>query len=101
MVVLNIFRTFARDFKSMEKNKLGFVAVSAFVVANMIGTGVFTSLGFQLAGVPNPWAVLLLWVLGGAMALCGALVYGELGAAMPRSGGEYHYLSQHNCVRWS
>ncbi len=78
----------------MGKNKLGFVAVSAFVVANMIGTGVFTSLGFQLAGVPNPLAVLLLWVLGGMMALCGALVYGELGAAMPRSGGEYHYLSQ-------
>lgn len=78
----------------MSKSKLGIVAVSAFVIANMIGTGVFTSLGFQLAGVSNPYAVLLLWIVGGVMALCGALVYGELGAAMPRSGGEYHYLSQ-------
>lgn len=78
----------------MSKNKLGIVAVSAFVIANMIGTGVFTSLGFQLTGISNPFSILLLWILGGVLALCGALVYGELGAAMPRSGGEYHYLSQ-------
>jgi len=73
--------------------KLGFLAVSSFVVSNMVGTGVFTSLGFQLDSVSNGWAVLLLWVVGGVLALCGALVYGELGSVMPRSGGEYHYLS--------
>ncbi len=63
-----------------------------FVVANMIGTGVFTSLGFQVAAVPSAVPALLLWVVGGLVALSGALVYGEMGAAMPRSGGEYALL---------
>ncbi len=64
------------------------------VVANMIGTGVFTTLGLQAAGVPDGAALLLLWALGGVVALCGALCYAELAAALPRSGGEYHFLSR-------
>lgn len=60
----------------------------------MIGTGVFTSLGFQAAEIKSGFALLCLWVIGGVFALCGALSYGELGAAMPRSGGEFHYLSK-------
>jgi APA family basic amino acid/polyamine antiporter len=64
------------------------------VVANMIGTGVFTSLGFQSVEIKSGFALLFLWLVGGIFALCGALCYGELGAAMPRSGGEFHYLSQ-------
>ena len=80
--------------KNLEKGKIGLLTTSAFVIANMVGTGVFTSLGFQLNGTENIIAVLLLWVLGGIIALCGALVYSELGAAMPRSGGEYHYLTK-------
>jgi APA family basic amino acid/polyamine antiporter len=64
------------------------------VVANMIGTGVFTSLGFQAADIKSGFALLSLWLVGGIFALCGALSYGELGAAMPRSGGEFHYLSR-------
>jgi APA family basic amino acid/polyamine antiporter len=67
---------------------------TAVVVGNMIGTGVFTSLGFQVSGVPSGFALLLLWVLGGVFAFCGALSYGELAAALPRSGGEYHFLSR-------
>ena len=74
--------------------KLGLATTSAFVIANMIGTGVFGSLGFQLADNSNVIAVLCLWLIGGVIALSGALVYSELGAAMPRSGGEYHYLSK-------
>ncbi|RZL04550.1 MAG: amino acid permease, partial [Hymenobacter sp.] len=60
----------------------------------MVGTGVFTSLGFQLLGIQSGFALLMLWAVGGLIALCGAVSYGELAAAMPRSGGEYHYLSQ-------
>ena len=59
----------------------------------MIGTGVFTSLGFQIAAVDSVFALLMLWLVGGLIALTGALSYGELGAALPRSGGEYHLLS--------
>lgn len=66
----------------------------AVVVANMIGTGVFTSLGFQLLDIHSGFSLLMLWVVGGITALCGALTYAELGAALPRSGGEYHFLSQ-------
>lgn len=60
----------------------------------MIGTGVFTTLGLQAAEVPDGAALLLLWLLGGVVALCGALSYAELAAALPRSGGEYHFLSR-------
>jgi len=70
-----------------------FTAVN-FVIANMVGTGVFTSLGFQLLDIKNPAAILILWAIGGLMALFGSFVYGELGAAMPRSGGEYNFLSR-------
>ncbi len=76
-----------------KETRLGFTGVTSFTVANMIGTGVFTTLGFQLLDLHTPFALLALWVVGGLIALCGSLVYGELGAAMPRSGGEYHYLS--------
>ncbi|MFP6904387.1 MAG: APC family permease [Verrucomicrobiota bacterium] len=64
------------------------------VVASMIGTGVFTSLGFQLLGIQSGFVILLLWLTGGLLAFCGAVSYAELSAALPRSGGEYHLLSR-------
>jgi len=60
----------------------------------MIGTGVFTSLGFQLLDIRSGFVLLLLWAVGGLVALCGAMTYAELGAALPRSGGEYNFLSR-------
>ncbi|HEX8490681.1 MAG TPA: amino acid permease, partial [Chthoniobacterales bacterium] len=68
------------------------LTATCIVVANMVGTGIFTSLGFQVAGVPTGFAILAIWITGGICALCGALSYAELGAALPRSGGEYHFL---------
>ena len=73
--------------------KVGLITCTALALANMIGTGVFTSLGFQVQALPSPFLVLLVWVLGGIVALCGALSYAELAAALPRSGGEYNFLS--------
>jgi basic amino acid/polyamine antiporter, APA family len=73
---------------------LGFPTASAVVVASMIGVGVFSSLSFQVHSVPSGFAILLLWALGALVALCGAFCYAELGAALPRSGGEYHLLSR-------
>ena len=75
-------------------HKITFLTGAAIVIANMVGTGVFTSLGFQVLGLQSGFALLMLWLVGGLIALCGAVCYGELAAAMPRSGGEYHYLSQ-------
>ncbi|HEX4654019.1 MAG TPA: amino acid permease [Candidatus Udaeobacter sp.] len=76
------------------KRTVGFLTACSIVIANIIGTGVFTSLGFQLADIQSGFPLLMLWVVGGIAALCGALCYGELSAALPRSGGEYHLLSQ-------
>lgn len=76
------------------KHGIGYAACAALVVANMVGTGVFTSLGFQLAEIPSRPVIMLLWLLGGVLALCGALCYAELSAALPRSGGEYHFLGR-------
>jgi len=77
-----------------EKRPVSFFSAIIIVIANMIGTGVFTTLGLQLGSLPSPFAVMLLWILGGVGAFCGAQCYGELGAMMPRSGGEYTYLSR-------
>jgi APA family basic amino acid/polyamine antiporter len=67
---------------------------TCIVIANMVGTGIFTSLGFQVTDLPSPFVILWLWVLGGVVALGGALSYAELASALPRSGGEYHLLSR-------
>jgi APA family basic amino acid/polyamine antiporter len=69
-------------------------AAVTLVIANMVGTGVFTTLGMQAATVPSPAVLLALWLVGGLVALAGALSYAELAAALPRSGGEYTYLSR-------
>lgn len=66
----------------------------AIVVANMVGTGVFTSLGFQLLDIQNAWSILFLWLIGGLIALSGAFTYAEIGTFLIRNGGEYHYLSK-------
>src|SRR5215210_7817332 len=71
---------------------ISLVTATSIVIANMIGTGVFTSLGFQVPGIPSAFAIMVLWFTGGIVALCGALSYAELAAALPRSGGEYHLL---------
>ncbi len=76
-----------------ESRSINLFTAISIVVANMVGTGVFTSLGFQAADIKSGFVLLMLWVVGGIFALCGALSYGELGAAMPKSGGEYRYLS--------
>ncbi len=82
--------------KSLKKDNLsiGLNTAIMLVIANMIGTGVFTTLGYQLMNLTHSWSILLVWLLGGLTALAGALSYAELSSAMPRSGGEYHLLTQ-------
>jgi APA family basic amino acid/polyamine antiporter len=76
------------------QRKLGLFPATNIVVANMIGAGIFTTSGLLMAGLNDPLLMLALWVAGGIIALCGALSYGELGAAMPGAGGEYLFLSK-------
>ncbi|MGD0784041.1 MAG: amino acid permease, partial [Candidatus Aminicenantales bacterium] len=74
--------------------KFSLFTATALVIANMVGTGVFTSLGYQVLGLSSGLSVLLLWVLGGIVALFGALTYSEAGVLFPRCGGEYHFLTR-------
>lgn len=78
---------------SLER-KLGLFPATNIVVANMIGAGIFTTSGLLMAGLHDPVTMLILWAVGGFIALCGAFSYGELGAAMPGAGGEYLFLSR-------
>ncbi len=77
-----------------SRSKINWKTAAGLVISNMIGTGVFTSLGFQLVEVQNTWSILLLWFLGGMLALIGALVYAELGTYFHKSGGDYIFLSE-------
>jgi basic amino acid/polyamine antiporter, APA family len=78
----------------MPERKIKIFTATLIVIAGMIGTGVFTSLGFQLMDIHTGFGIIMLWLVGGIIALCGAFSYGELASAMPRSGGEYTYLSK-------
>ncbi len=68
------------------------VTATAIVIADMVGVGVFTSLGFQVNDITSGFSLLLLWVVGGIVAICGAFCYAELATMFPRSSGEYNFL---------
>ena len=67
---------------------------TSLVIASMIGTGVFTSLGYQLVDIRSVFVIIMLWIIGGIISLFGALSYCELASAFPKSGGEYYLLSK-------
>ncbi|MEJ2671135.1 MAG: amino acid permease [Deltaproteobacteria bacterium] len=75
-------------------HRLDLFSATILVVANMVGTGIFTTSGFIIQQVGNSWAMLGCWAVGGLFALTGALCYGELGARFPESGGEYVFLRE-------
>jgi basic amino acid/polyamine antiporter, APA family len=77
-----------------QYGKISWWTAAGIVVANMIGTGVFTSLGFQLEAVRSSWSIIALWTIGGVLSLIGAFVYAELGTHFRKSGGDYVFLSE-------
>src|ERR1700728_355677 len=70
------------------------VTATATVLADMVGIGVFTSLGFQVTDIRSGFSLLLLWIVGGVVAICGAFCYAELATMMPRSSGAHNYLGR-------
>jgi APA family basic amino acid/polyamine antiporter len=82
------------DEHSTRREGIGSRTATMLVVASMVGTGIFTTTGFLVRDLGSPLAVLVAWGVGGVLALCGALSYGELVAAMPRNGGEYQLLAR-------
>jgi len=76
------------------ERKLGLFPLTNIVIANMVGSGIFLTSGLLMRDLHHPGVMLALWLAGGIVALCGALSYGELGAAFPHAGGEYAFLSR-------
>ncbi|HER10223.1 MAG TPA: amino acid permease [Bacteroides sp.] len=76
------------------KKELGYHSLTSIVVANMIGAGIFTTSGLLIARLYDPVLMMVLWMAGGILALCGALSYAELGSNYPEAGGEYIFLSR-------
>lgn len=79
---------------SKLSRKLGLLPVTNIVIANIIGAGIFTTSGFIMDFLENPFLMLLLWFAGGVIAFCGAIAFSELGATFPEAGGEYIFLTK-------
>src|SRR5271163_1557645 len=78
----------------LSAGTISWITATAIVVADTIGVGVFTSLGFQVIDITSGFSLLLLWLVGGIIAICGAVCYAELATMLPRSSGEYNFLRQ-------
>ena len=76
------------------KRQLGLFDSTMMVIGIVIGSGIFMTTGLMAEALPSPSFILITWVLGGVMMLAGALTYAELGAAMPKAGGQYVYLRE-------
>ncbi len=77
-----------------ENQKIGWPTAASIVISSMVGTGVFTSLGFQLVEIQHTWSIVLLWALGGGLALIGAFTFAELGTHYKKTGGDYVFISE-------
>lgn len=76
------------------KRDLGLWSAAAIVVGTVIGSGIFIVPQTMVQLVGSPRMVFVVWIVGGALSLAGALSYAELAAAMPEAGGEYVYLTE-------
>ncbi len=76
------------------KRELGFFDSVMLIVGSTIGIGIFVTTGFITQNLLSPGAILLVWLLGGLLALAGALSCAELGSSLPYAGGDYIYLRE-------
>jgi basic amino acid/polyamine antiporter, APA family len=76
------------------ERRLNLFDATMIIVGNVIGVGIFTTTGLIADALPNPILIISVWILGGLLTLCGALTYAELGAALPRAGGEYVFVKE-------
>jgi len=83
-----------KDHSVKLKRQLGLFDSSMMVIGIVIGSGIFMTTGLMADALPSASLILLAWTLGGLQMLAGALTYAELGAAMPKAGGQYVYLRE-------
>lgn len=79
---------------STQSRQFGFWSAHFVVIASMIGAGILTTSGFTLRETGNPQALLGIWLLGGIMALAGAVTVAELATMLPKAGGDYLYVRE-------
>jgi APA family basic amino acid/polyamine antiporter len=84
----------SKESRSPSGASIGLFTAMTIIIADMIGTGIFTTTGMVARDVESSSMLLALWAVGGLIALCGALSYARLANHMPESGGEYFYLSR-------
>ena len=73
---------------------LGVVDTTAIVIGIVIGSGIFVLPNLIARSLPSPTAILAVWIVSGVLSLFGALAYAELGAMMPRTGGQDVFLRE-------
>jgi len=74
--------------------KMNLLDTTFLVIGSVIGSGIFMTSGFMVQGLPSPGLLLLVWLVGGFITLCGALSCAELGAMYPQAGGQYIYIRE-------
>lgn len=79
---------------ALPPRKFGFSVGYFAVVASMVGAGILTTSGYTLQATGNPTAMLALWVIGGLMALAGALTVAEMATTFPQAGGDYVFVRE-------
>ena len=94
MYYVNQIDTTSHTCKDPLIPQLTFLPLFLIIVANMVGSGIFTTSGFIIQDIQNPLGMLLCWLIGGLLALTGALCYGELGAMFPAAGGDYVFFAR-------
>ncbi len=72
--------------------KMNLLDSTFLVIGSIVGSGIFMTTGFIAEYLPSPGFILLVWLVGGFIALSGALAFAELGAMYPQAGGQYVYL---------
>src|SRR5262250_648452 len=84
----------ASSSQGVPPRQFGYWAGHFVVMASMIGAGILVTSGFTLQATGNPAALLGLWVVGGVMALCGAVTVAELATSLPQTGGDYVFVRE-------
>ncbi len=84
----------AKDHSPKLDRQLGLFDSTMMVIGIVIGSGIFMTTGLMADALPSASLILIAWLLGGLQMLAGALTYAELGAAMPKAGGQYVYLRE-------
>ncbi|XP_035193054.1 asc-type amino acid transporter 1 isoform X3 [Oxyura jamaicensis] len=76
------------------QKEIGLGSACAIIIGNIIGSGIFISPKGVLEHTGSVGLALIIWVLGGGVAALGSLCYAELGVTIPKSGGDYSYVTE-------